>query len=148
MPRVWIAVRQPIVRLIPGGSEGAGAILSAGNQPLPPIVEAMKTRKTQQDPLLGLFQAELRKKLGRHLKQLILFGSRARGDNDPDSDYDFLAVLDEATSPAKESIDETVGEFLYDHDAVFAVVPVAESRFKGEPFNPLFRNVAREGVVL
>ncbi|HWP47204.1 MAG TPA: nucleotidyltransferase domain-containing protein [Candidatus Limnocylindrales bacterium] len=55
----------------------------------------------------------IRKPVGDRLKQVILFGSRARGDHAPDSDYDCLVVLDEVSPEVKNSIDEIAGEFLY-----------------------------------
>ncbi len=36
----------------------------------------------------------LEKLYGPRLKQVLLYGSRARGDHQPDSDYDVLVVLD------------------------------------------------------
>ncbi|MCD6325964.1 nucleotidyltransferase domain-containing protein [bacterium] len=52
----------------------------------------------QKDAGLADFQAAIRVRLGNRLKKMILFGSRARGDNDPDSDYDIPVVLDEVTT--------------------------------------------------
>jgi len=51
-----------------------------------------------KDPALAAFETAIRERLGKHLKKMILFGSRARGDNDPDSDYDIPVVLDEVTT--------------------------------------------------
>jgi len=39
------------------------------------------------DRIITLFVQELRNRLGSHLKEAILFGSKARGDDAPDSDY-------------------------------------------------------------
>lgn len=39
---------------------------------------------------------------GERLKQLVLFGSQARGDADPESDIDLLVVLAGPVDDAKE----------------------------------------------
>jgi uncharacterized protein len=62
------------------------------------------------DQILELFLQEMRQRLGGHMKQVILFSSRARGGFDPDSDYDCLAIVDEM-SPL---IDRTIGEITID----------------------------------
>jgi predicted nucleotidyltransferase len=54
--------------------------------------------------LLDLFLQQMRQRLGDHLRQIILFGSRVRGDFDPDSDYDCLAVVDEVSPAVKNEI--------------------------------------------
>ena len=100
------------------------------------------------DELISLFADTLRKRLGPHLKQIVLFGSRARGDFSPESDYDLLIVVDEVTPDIKEIINDVSGEFLYEYDKVFAAIPVTESKFKTSIYNPLYLNVRREGISL
>jgi predicted nucleotidyltransferase len=46
------------------------------------------------DPVLGRLKRELQALYGPRLKRVLLYGSRARGDHQPDSDYDILVVLD------------------------------------------------------
>jgi uncharacterized protein len=46
------------------------------------------------DPVLARLKKELEALYGARLKRALLYGSRARGDHQPDSDYDVLAVLD------------------------------------------------------
>ena len=105
--------------------------------------------KTQpRDQIIDLFLQHMREELGSHLKQVILFGSRARGDATPDSDYDCLAIVDEATPPIVGQIDEVAGEMLFRHNAVFAVFPVSEEQFKMQASNPFLQNVRKEGIVL
>jgi predicted nucleotidyltransferase len=46
------------------------------------------------DPVLGRLKKELQALYGPRLKRALLYGSRARGDHQPDSDYDVLVVLE------------------------------------------------------
>lgn len=45
------------------------------------------------DPVLHRLKKELESLYGPRLKRVLLYGSRARGDHQPDSDYDVLVVL-------------------------------------------------------
>ncbi|MDE0086719.1 MAG: nucleotidyltransferase domain-containing protein [Candidatus Poribacteria bacterium] len=44
--------------------------------------------------------------------QIILFGSQARGDADPDSDIDLLVVFSELTDKRKTAVDIGVAHYL------------------------------------
>lgn len=44
--------------------------------------------------LLGQYIEELRRIYGTHLKQIILYGSYARGDYRDDSDIDLMVLVD------------------------------------------------------
>lgn len=46
------------------------------------------------DPVLRRAKDGLRKIYGDRLAGIVLYGSRARGDNRPDSDYDLLALIE------------------------------------------------------
>ncbi len=104
--------------------------------------------KIQNDNLLNIFAKKLKSELDDNLKELILFGSRARGDNTPDSDYDCVAAFDNLSPSLTDIIDEITGEFLYEHNVVFSVFPVSESRRLEQICNPLFMNIEKEGIVL
>ncbi len=56
----------------------------------PPMSEAALS-----DPILARLKGELVTLYGPRLKQILLYGSRARGDFREDSDYDVLVVLEE-----------------------------------------------------
>ena len=100
------------------------------------------------DRLLEYFLDEIREQLGEHLKQIILFGSRARGDYVADSDYDFLAVVDKVSPEIKEIVDKVAGEFLFQYDTVFSIFPISEEKYRKKTYEPFLRNIRREGISL
>jgi predicted nucleotidyltransferase len=82
---------------------------------------------------------------------LILYGSRARGDASPASDYDVLILVDIAVQP---DLEDRIGDALYEieleHDAVISALVFNrqvwnEARYRALP---LHESVDREGVVL
>jgi uncharacterized protein len=100
------------------------------------------------DPVLARFRRALDEMYGKQLDRVVLFGSRARGDARPGSDYDvavFLkslpdrwAELDRLARLRVEMIDET-GAFF---DA--KPYPAAASRER----TPIMHEIRRDGVDL
>lgn len=56
------------------------------------------------DPVAKEFARRLREKLGERVEEIILFGSRARGDAREDSDYDVLVVVRDERLPLRERL--------------------------------------------
>ena len=102
----------------------------------------------KSDKILELFLTELRKNLRTHCKEIVLFGSRARGDNEAQSDYDCLVSLDTDTPEPKNTVDEVAGEFLYSHNALFSVFCIEESRKKDLEYDPFYNNAGKEGIAV
>ena len=66
-------------------------------------------KRNQVDRISQEFANNVRKKLRNHVKEIILFGSRARGDFYEGSDYDILIVLDKREKDFQEMVlDESV----------------------------------------
>lgn len=75
-----------------------------------------------------------------------LFGSRARGTNRPDSDYDLLVVMPDDTPPDKMSM-LTAFEATNGFDVAVEVIPCRRSVFERKKLVPgtLSRTVWAEG---
>lgn len=54
------------------------------------------------DPILSRFSAAVRGVYGDRLERIVLFGSRARGDHRPDSDYDIAVFIHDSGSLLEE----------------------------------------------
>ena len=82
-------------------------------------------------------------------RRVILFGSHARGDAGPDSDYDLLVVVDEDTPPEKLRL-EAGYEARRAYRRPADVVPCRESTFRRRARLPgtLCHAAATEGVVV
>ena len=103
---------------------------------------------TQNDPVLRFFKYAVIDKLGHHLRQVLLFGSRARGDATAESDYDLLVVVDRVDSAVTNGIDAIAGQALLEHGAVLSAFTIAEDDRARRKYSPLLINVAREGVAV
>jgi len=103
---------------------------------------------TQNDPVLRFFKDAVMARLGVHLRQVLLFGSRARGDATSESDHDLLVVVDRVDSSVMNGIDAIAGQALLEHGAVLSAFPIAEDERARRKYSPLLINVAREGVAV
>jgi predicted nucleotidyltransferase len=81
---------------------------------------------------------------------VILYGSRARGDAKEDSDYDLLVLVDQSADiPMHERLISSISP-LEDGGAVLTLTIHERSRWNSELYKamPFRENVEREGVLL
>lgn len=87
-----------------------------------------------------------------HIRRIIVFGSRARGDAEPDSDLDVAVLVDRRTAELEDRLADTAYQVMWDRDfaPVISLRVFAEADFEAaleEGFS-FYRSVVREGVVL
>lgn len=101
------------------------------------------------DPILQDFLLRIRGIRSR-IRQLTLFGSRARGDHRLESDYDILVVVPRKEPEVLDLLYEAVLEVLLTHGRLISlkVVPEAEFIRLRELQTPFMTHIAVEGKPL
>ena len=100
-----------------------------------------------QKDAIAKFKQEVSELYGKKLRDIILYGSWARGDATNDSDIDLAVVLQGPISPSGEidrMIDIITNVNLH-YDVLLSVYPVSASDYAVVQ-TPLLINLRREGV--
>jgi predicted nucleotidyltransferase len=100
------------------------------------------------DHVMRQLAKTLREKLGEKIQGIILFGSRARGDFYPDSDYDVIVLVKKKTRKLRDKIHEIAWEVGWTNEVSISTFVYEKKRFEGDKYEPLFMNVRKEGVPL
>jgi len=102
--------------------------------------------------LLHQFRDELEKALGSNLEQLVLYGSRARGDEMPDSDADVLVVLRDASHRVREMVHQIAYRLMWDREfrplIALNIVDHEYYLMLREANSSYIKNIQREGKPL
>ena len=101
---------------------------------------------TANPHVLTRFRVALKALYGDRIERIVLYGSRARGDARPDSDYDVAVFLKDMADRWHEidRIVEIEGDILDETGAVINALP-----FRADAYNertPLMHEIRREGV--
>jgi predicted nucleotidyltransferase len=100
------------------------------------------------DPVLIRFRAALDALYGDRIERVVLYGSRARGEARPDSDYDVAVFLNDLTDRWGEvdRIGAIETDILYDDGAFIHAMPYRAGSYRER--TPLMHEIRREGVDL
>lgn len=113
-----------------------------------PLVINRITKK--ENDALQAFNQRLLSELGKQVRQVILFGSKARGDSAPDSDIDVLILAEEEGRQLRKTISKISSQIGLDYDVCLGALLIADKRWRQmsiERFS-LCRNVERDGILL
>lgn len=86
--------------------------------------------------------------LDQQVHSIVLFGSQARGDARPGSDYDFVVVLDRADLEARDKVSAAGATVLAETDQLCSALVYTPAQWNLVQQSPLGWNIAREGIVL
>ena len=88
----------------------------------------------------------LRERCG--VTSVVVYGSKARGDDTPDSDIDVMIVLDDYTPQTEAAVDKVVYEINLAHDCLISVVIFGRRELEEGPLgeSPLYKRIQAEGV--
>jgi len=98
--------------------------------------------------IMDTFKSLMIKRLKLHY--VVLFGSRARGDADPDSDMDVLVVVDDLTRELEDYISECAWQAGFEHGVVLVTVVFSRNEWEDGPerYSLLAEAIRSEGIYL
>jgi len=115
-------------------------------------LETEEREDGQLSRLLSTLTEELHRQLGSDLWLLLLYGSRARGEAQPDSDVDLFVVLRRASEAAQEKVRQVAYEVMWEADFAYVfslyLTDVQHYETLEQRGSSFLRNVQREGKVL
>jgi len=89
-------------------------------------------KKPQSDPVLTRFRAAVAEIYGDRLERAVFYGSRARGDHRPDSDYDIAVFIKDLGSFYDEcgQLAAVTTDILEDTGAVISATPFPAGAYR------------------
>ncbi|MHB8883928.1 MAG: nucleotidyltransferase family protein [Methylovirgula sp.] len=108
----------------------------------------MAVASTTNDPILARFRAALTEIYGDRIERVVLFGARARGDAQADSDYDVAVFLKELPDLWKERhrLADLRVDFIDDTGAFFDTKPFPAAAYRDK--TPIMHEIRRDGLDL
>ena len=115
------------------------------------MADLLKTKLTEtEQKAITEYLVELKQVYGDNLVNVILYGSKVRGDSVPGSDIDILVVL-KNTKRTFQEID-TITDFSADiclkYNLVIASYPVNQTKINSYYKTSFISNVLKEGILL
>jgi len=99
---------------------------------------------------LASFIGETLSKTAPENSKAILFGSRARGDARPDSDWDVLILLDKdrITKSDMDEVSYPICEFGWETGMMVNPIMYTMREWEARRGTPFYKNVMRDGVAI
>jgi len=98
------------------------------------------------------FKKRLPPETSSHLRRIVIFGSRARGQVSEDSDLDLLVLVDEKTPEIEKELEDIAYDVMWDNDfkPIISLKVFSDLQYKNALNKDLsyYRNIEREGITL
>ncbi len=83
-----------------------------------------------------------------NIKNIIFYGSRARGDQRDNSDYDIILILDKRDKTSRQIVSEICVQILEERNAFISVIIYSKEEWNKSLHFPFGINVQKEGIEL
>lgn len=100
----------------------------------------------KKDPVVISFTEELKKQIPQYLKNVALYGSRARRDNKKHSDYDFVVLLKEKNEEILEIIYDIGYGILDKYEQLASCLIWNEKEWSIQKNFPIGKHILKDGI--
>jgi predicted nucleotidyltransferase len=100
------------------------------------------------DAIAREYSRKVRAALGSRVRDIILFGSRARGDNKEYSDYDMLLIVDKRDRALRDIVIDIEVGLLDTYERLVGSLIYEENEWERRKQSPLGMNIKRDGIRL
>jgi len=106
--------------------------------------------KPAEHSALKQFKEEVERRLGTGLEKILLFGSKARGDADDESDIDIMIVVCDSDTAMEDTIIDVAYEVNLCHDLYISPKVITRANLENPLWRatPFIQSIEREGVLL
>ncbi|HNZ25759.1 MAG TPA: nucleotidyltransferase domain-containing protein [Spirochaetota bacterium] len=101
-----------------------------------------------RDKIINEYQKEIKRRLKDRLKKIILFGSRARGNFNEWSDYDFAIIVDKRNDEIEDIVDTVGGNILTKYSKLIGPIVWDEKEWEFKKEIPIGINIIKYGIEL
>ncbi len=108
----------------------------------------MSKLKNQEKEALQTFVNYLEESIPDKTENISLFGSKARGDSQRNSDIDVLVILKEEDRPLRRTILRKAARISLEHDVLLSPRVIGAERWREMRGFSLYLNVIREAISL
>ena len=106
--------------------------------------------KMKEREIITEFKKRLPPDVLNHVRKVILFGSRARGDGEDESDLDLAVLVDERTKEIEKKLEDIAYGVMWDYDfkPIISLKVFAENQFRGAVAKgySFYKHVEKEGI--
>ena len=95
---------------------------------------------------LEAFRTTIRTRHAGTVKDIVIYGSKARGDRHADSDIDVLLILANDAADQREALEDLAYDLSVTADALPLLTTKTEKEWNGEAGTAFHRAVERDGV--
>ena len=100
------------------------------------------------DEKISFYSNKVKELLKDNLVQIILYGSRARGDFHEGSDYDFVIIVKQHNKSVRKQISMIGVEFLNRYDQLASSLVYNQQEWADIQLFPIGINIQRDGIAV
>ncbi len=94
------------------------------------------------------FASRLQRIYPHQILQVSLFGSKARGDSEADSDVDVLIIVNQDDRSLRRGIIDIASDLSLEYDILLSPRVISEQRWKTRQGFVLYQNIARDALTI